>query len=203
MKTFESRTRRWRWYAALTAAVLPGCAVTQPRAEPRVPDPRSAAIHTVAMHACNLVRAEDPSEADSLHATMAALQILLRDEQVDWGVISATFGEIPKRSRRYLSLSAAMARRYADDAPEYYEGLRHLTTGCLAGLISKAASRGTGSDGRQRPPPRPFGSSSLSRLDAQKLSRHPEPLRVLRSTLGRTPNAESTPRAAAPADLVE
>jgi hypothetical protein len=163
MKTADSYTHRQsRSGLVLIAFAISSCAVMQARPEPHSQDPRSTAIQTVAMHACHLVRAEDPSEIESLHATMAALQVLLRDKQVDWGVISATFGEIPSRSRRYLSLSAAMARQYADDAPAYYEGLRHLTTGCLTGLISASTPTRTGNSGPSRPPTRPIGSSSVS-----------------------------------------
>ena len=138
--------------ALLLAAVFAGCAVKGVGPNALADDPRNAAIQVVAMHACDLVRVEDPEEIEPLKATMAALQVLLRDEQADWGVISATFGEIPARSKRYLGLSAAMAKQYADDVPGYYAGLRRLTTGCLVGLISAPATTKNGDRSPNDPP---------------------------------------------------
>jgi hypothetical protein len=138
------------WLVA--TALFSGCAATFSTAAPPTADPRAAAIQTVAQHACDLVRAEAPAEVETLRSTISALSVLLKDDQVDWGVISATFDEIPVRSRRYLGLSAAMAKQYADDVPAYYDGLRRLTTGCLTALVFDPLPRRAHDAGRRVPP---------------------------------------------------
>ena len=137
----------------LAGWLLAGCSATLSQTSAPVEDPRASAIRDVAMHACDLIRIESPTEIDSLRETMAALNVLLRDQKADWGVISATFDSIPSRSKRHLGLSAAMAKQYAESAGGYYAGLRRLASGCLNALSIAPASRRSRDTGRQGPPP--------------------------------------------------
>lgn len=137
----------------LAGWLLAGCTATLSRPTVQAEDPRATAIRTVAMHACDLIRLESPSEIESLRETMSALNVLLRDQQADWGVISATFDSIPTRSKHHLGLSAAMAKQYADNVGGYYDGLRRLTSGCLNALTIDPPGKRSRETGRQNPPP--------------------------------------------------
>lgn len=137
----------------LAGCLLTGCSATMSRPTVQAEDPHSVAIRTVAMHACDLIRRESPDETDSLRQTMSALNVLLRDQKADWGVISATFDAIPSRSKRHLGLSAAMAKQYAENVGGYYDGLRRLTSGCLNALTIDLPGRRTRETGQQSPPP--------------------------------------------------
>ena len=142
----------------LAGWLLAGCSATLSRPTAQSEDPHAVAIRTVAMHACDLIRRESPDEIHSLRETMSALNVLLRDQRADWGVISATFDSIPSRSKRHLGLSAAMAKEYAENVGGYYYGLRRLTSGCLNALTIDPPGRRARETGKQNPPkPAPAG----------------------------------------------
>lgn len=140
--------------------LLAGCTATMLQPTAKVDDPHAEAIGMVARHACDLIRIESPDDIASLRDTMSALSLLLRDQQADWGVISATFDSIPPRCKRHLGLSAAMAKQYADNVGGYYSGLRRLTNGCLNALPTDSTGR-TRETGKQ-PPQQPAAMGSVS-----------------------------------------
>lgn len=148
--------------APVLAGWLAGCAAMTSRPTVPIEDPHAVAIRTVAMHACDLIRLESPGEITALKETMAALNVLLRDQKADWGVISATFDSIPARSKRHLGLSAAMAKQYAENVGGYYDGLRRLTSGCLNALTIDPVGSRPRATGQQNPPPGPRVPSGVA-----------------------------------------
>lgn len=166
----------------LAGWLLAGCAAMKSPPGSTAEDPHATAIRTVAMHACDLIRVESPTEIDSLREIMSALNLLLRDQHADWGVISATFDSIPARSKRHLGLSAAMAKQYADNVGGYYDGLRRLTRGCLTALTIDPPGRRSRETGKQNPPPgQPAAPGVASREKPEVEGEAPaEPIRAHR-----------------------